>query len=78
MHGSLDKFKFGPDTITDSGVICPRASEKLFYNVVNNLSIYFIFDRMFFIFADNKDNHKVLDAFEIQPDPTMDCGVSCS
>ena len=38
----------------------------------------FIFDRMFFIFADNKDNHKVSDEFNIRPDLTMDCGVSCS
>ena len=28
--------------------------------------------------SDNMDNHKVLDEFEIQPDPTIDCGVSCS
>ena len=33
---------------------------------------------MFFIFADNKDSHKVLDEFNIRPDLTMDCGVSCS
>ena len=35
MHESLDEFKFRPDTATDSGVICPCASEKLTYNVVN-------------------------------------------
>ena len=37
MHESLDEFKFRPDTTTDSRVICPYASEKLMYNVVNTL-----------------------------------------
>ena len=37
MHESLDEFKFRPDTITNSRVICPCASEKLMYNVVNTL-----------------------------------------
>ena len=35
MHKSLDEFKFQPDTATNSRVICPCASEKLTYNVVN-------------------------------------------
>ena len=35
------------------------------------------FDRNFFILAGNEDNHKVSDEFEIQPDPSMECGVSC-
>ena len=38
MHESLDEFKFRPDTNTDSRVICPCASEKLMYNVVNTLA----------------------------------------
>ena len=37
MHESLDEFIFRPDTITNSRVICPCASEKLMYNVVNTL-----------------------------------------
>ena len=36
-----------------------------------------MFDRIFFIFAGNKDNHKVSNEFEIWPDPNMDCGVIC-
>ena len=43
MHGSLDEFKFQPDTTTDSRVICPCASEKLMYNVVNTLAPLFLF-----------------------------------
>ena len=37
MHESLNEFKFRPDTTTISRVICPWASEKLPYNVVNTL-----------------------------------------
>ena len=38
MHEILDEFKFRPDTTADSSVICPCASEKLTYNVVNTLA----------------------------------------
>ena len=37
MHESLDEFKFGPDTDTNTRVICPCASEKLLYIVVSSL-----------------------------------------
>ena len=37
MHESLDEFKFRPDTATNTRVLCPCASEKLMYNVVNTL-----------------------------------------
>ena len=42
MHESLDEFKFRPDTATNSRVICPCASEKLMYNVVNTLVPLFL------------------------------------
>ena len=42
MHKSLDEFKFRPDTFTGSCVICPLASEKLMYNVVNTLAPSFL------------------------------------
>ena len=42
MHESLDEFIFQPDTTTDSRVICPCASEKLTYNVVNTLGPLFL------------------------------------
>ena len=38
MRKSLDELKFRPDTTTNSRVICPCASEKLVYNVVNTLA----------------------------------------
>ena len=42
MHESLDEFKFWPDTTTNFRVICPCASEKLMYNVVNTLAPLFL------------------------------------
>ena len=42
MHENLDEFKFPPDTITNTRVICPRASEILMYNVVTTLAPSFL------------------------------------
>ena len=42
MHESLNEFKFRPDTTPNSRVICPCASEKLLYNVVNTLAPSFL------------------------------------
>ena len=49
MHESLDEFKFWPDTSTDSKVICPWASEKLMYNVVNTLAPSFLIGSSLFL-----------------------------
>ena len=37
----------------------------------------FIFDQIFFILAGNENIHNISDEFEIRPDRTKDCGVSC-
>ena len=42
MHESLNEFQFRLDTTTDSRVICPWASEKSMYNVVNTLAPSFL------------------------------------
>ena len=42
MHESSDKFKFRPDTDTNTRVICPCASEKLLFNVVTTLAPSFL------------------------------------
>ena len=42
MHENLDEFNFRSDTATNSRVICPCASEKLMYNVVNTLAPLFL------------------------------------
>ena len=49
MHKSLNEFKFHPDTIIDSRVICPCASEKLMYNVVNTLVPSFLIESSSFL-----------------------------
>ena len=49
MHESLNEFKFQPDTTTDSGVICPWASEKLMYDVVKTLAPSFLIGSFSFL-----------------------------
>ena len=49
MHGSLDEFQFWLDTTTDFRVICPRASEKSMYNVVNTLAPSFLIGSSLFL-----------------------------
>ena len=49
MHESLDEFQFRLDTTTDSRVICPWASEKSVYNVVNTLAPSFLIGSSLFL-----------------------------
>ena len=49
MHESLDEFQFRLDTTTDSRVICPLASEKSMYNVVNTLAPSFLIGSSLFL-----------------------------
>ena len=51
MHESLGEFKFWPDTTTNSRVICPCASEKMMYNVVNTLAPLFLIGSSSFLQA---------------------------
>ena len=73
MYKSLNEFEIRPDATTGfhgnhrvimGKMLCPHSSA-------------FIFDRIFFILAGNEDIHNILDEFEIRPDRTKDCGVSC-
>ena len=77
MHESLDEFKFRPDSTTNSRVICPCASEKLMYNVVNTLAPLFL-DRIFFILSGNKEYLKFWTEFEFEADSTKGYVVSCT
>ena len=49
MHESLDEFQFRLDIATDSGVICPWASEKSMYNVVNTVAPSFLIGSSLFL-----------------------------
>ena len=89
MLGSLYKFKFLPDPNTNSGVICPLASERLIYNVVTTLKLSFLIGPFSFLqvrrttikawmtssFSQVRLRTAEL-AFKIQPDSTSDCGIS--
>ena len=75
-YKSLNNFEFRQDTMADDGLSCPWASLKLIDNVVTTHSSTLIFDWIFFIFAGDKDNHKISDGLEILPDQTFDFGVN--
>ena len=60
MHESLDEFKFQPDTTTNSRVICPCASEKLMYNVVNTLAPLFLIGSSSFLQVGSGDPGSIL------------------
>ena len=49
MHESLDEFQFRLGINTDPRVICPWASEKLMYNVVNTLAPSFLIGSSLFL-----------------------------
>ena len=49
MHESLDEIQFRLDTTTDSRVICPWASEKSMFNVVNTLAHSFLIGSSLFL-----------------------------
>ena len=75
MYKSLNEFEIRPDATTGfhgnhrvimGKMLCPLL-----------LISAFIFDRIFFILAGNEDIHNISDEFEIRPDRTKDCGVSC-
>ena len=69
MDESLDEFKFRPDTTTISRVICPCASEKLMYNIVNTLAPLFLIGSSSY-WQVSKDIYNISDEFEIRPDRT--------
>ena len=61
---------------SEFGLIRPlvsMATEK----VIMAKTVSPLFHPILFILADNNDKHKNSEKFEIWPDPTTDCGVSC-
>ena len=53
-HKSLDEFEFRQDSITDFGLSCPWASEKLKNNVVTTLAHSFMIGSSSFLQATSK------------------------
>ena len=74
MHVSSEDFKIQPDSTTDCGVSCSRASEKNPHRLImGKMCCHFflaVLDRIHFILAGSDDIHDSLDKFEIWPDPT--------
>ena len=69
---------FGPDRIK---TLVPMATESS-HRVIMEKTVLPLFlscfsSDPFYIFAGNDDMHGSSEVFEIQPDPTIDCGVSC-
>ena len=75
MYKSLNEFEIWPDATTgfhgNHRVIMGKMLCPLY------IASAFNFDRIFFILAGNEDIHNIADEFEIRPDRTKDCGVSC-
>ena len=79
MHESLDEFKYRPDSTTNSRVICPCASEKLMYNVVNTLARSFKIGSFSFfqVTRTTLKSGQSSNLRQISPDSTKGYGVSC-
>ena len=77
--GGKDALGFGPDRIR---TLVSMATDSFHMVIMGKCCEHatcsaFIFDRIFFILAGNKDNHNISNKFEFGPDLTKDCGVSC-
>ena len=73
--GGKAALGFGPDRMKTLVSMATDSSHR----VIMEKTCFFsgVFRPIIFILADNYDMHGCLKEFEIQPDPTTDCGVSC-
>ena len=51
--------------------------EKLIFSVVASVAPSILIGSSSCILGSNKGSHNISDAFEFQPDPTLDCRVTC-
>ena len=72
MYKSLNEFEIQPYATTGF-----HGNHRVIIEKCCQHSSAFIFDRIFFILAGKDNIHNILDEFEIQPDRTKGCGVSC-
>ena len=72
MSSNFDQIR--PLTAELSALECLK---KSIFCVVATLAS-FVFQWIFFILAGNKDNYNISNEIEFRPDPTSDCGVTCS
>ena len=74
--GGKAALYFGPDRIGTLVSMATDSPHRVIIGKILLASSAFIFDRIFFILADNEDNHNIPDEFEFGPDSTKDCAVS--
>ena len=72
--GGKPSVGFDPDRIRTLVSMATDSSHRVIMG--KTASSHFL-DRILFILAGNDDMHESLDEFEIWPDSTTDCGVSC-
>ena len=77
MGGNLTALGFGPGRIGTLVSMATNSSHRVIMGKCCEHSSTFIFDRIYFILADNEDIHNISDEFKIWPDRTKDCGVGC-
>ena len=76
--GGKAALGFGPDRIGTLVSMATDSSHRVIMGgKCRDHSSVFIFDRIFFILARNENLYNISDEFEIRPDQTKDCGVSC-
>ena len=79
MHESSEEFEIRRDSTIDCGFCCPLASEKNRHRRIMGEKRFLTFSRLLLIgfFSYLQVTHKSSKEFEIRPDPTTDCRVSC-
>ena len=77
-NGGKAALGFGPDRIQTLVSMATNSSHRvIMVKTVLRLNFLSCFYPILFILAGNDDMHGSSEEFEIQPDPTTDCGVSC-
>ena len=75
--GGKAALGFGPDRIKTLVSMATNSSRMVIMEKTVLPLFPAVFHPILFIFAGNDDMHESSEEFEIQPDPTRDCGVSC-
>ena len=75
--GGKGCIRFWTRSDWNSGFYGKRYFHKVIMGKILYHSSAYIFDGIFIILADTKENHNILDKFEFRQDSTKDCRVSC-
>ena len=75
--GGKTALGFRPDRIGTLVSMATDSSHRVIMGKYYEQSSAFIFNGIFFVLAGNEDIYNISDEFEIRPDRTKDCGVSC-